>query len=723
MISEEIKNLKRTYKNSLKGEKIGRDFIAPCLGECIKYRRGTGTFSSSILKTYILSIDNIIDNQVKIEILCSPKIDLKLFEILQKLTDGEKRNNVIQKFLDDFVYDLTGVKDLKSRNFEEQLLSFLIAKEILVIRFAIPIRDADIEANIFEESEEQNYDNLVFRNMFHIKQGYFTFANDEIVAFDGSVNETDTALSHNQEKARVFKSWNEKHIEDVNEIVNDVDKDWGDSEENRNENIRIYPIGEEIIRLIKDKCPIERPKNKRGTKETIGIEKKPQKKFQFDTLWPHQEKAIKAWEDEGNQGILAMATGSGKTITAIAAIKKIREKVKGSLIHIVVPLRSLALQWIEGLEEFGLNTMLVSSDNPGWEDKLQNELMNMAVKGDEYKGPITVIVENSFKMPKFQKLIKSFSENEVIDKLLIVDECHHFNKVEALKALPKFFNLRMGLSATPFNRFDKENEKLFLLEYFKKEVFEYTLDDAIKDKFLTPYNYHVVPVTLDDEEINELNEITKNIAIAIDNYNDELRNILSGKRTRLLASAKDKLNQLENLIKENRRDYALAYCGAAQEEDLNEDDGSKIRIIEKVTKIFTDNNWQVGRITAGETMKDRVKIIKDLEDKVKNVIVSIKVLDEGIDIPCCQTAYILSSSKDDKQFIQRRGRVLRRHDASGKKLADIYDFAIISNDGSLSNAMKTLIDEEFYRINQFAKSALNKNEIFNTYKEELEGYE
>jgi len=232
-----------------------------------------------------------------------------------------------------------------------------------------------------------------------------------------------------------------------------------------------------------------------------------------------------------------------------------------------------------------------------------------------------------------------------------------------------------------------------------------------------------VPVTLDDEEINELNEITKNIAIAIDNYNDELRNILSGKRTRLLASAKDKLNQLENLIKENRRDYALAYCGAAQEEDLNEDDGSKIRIIEKVTKIFTDNNWQVGRITAGETMKDRVKIIKDLEDKVKNVIVSIKVLDEGIDIPCCQTAYILSSSKDDKQFIQRRGRVLRRHDASGKKLADIYDFAIISNDSSLSNAMKTLIDEEFYRINQFAKSALNKNEIFNTYKEELEGYE
>ena len=191
-------------------------------------------------------------------------------------------------------------------------------------------------------------------------------------------------------------------------------------------------------------------------------------------------------------------------------------------------------------------------------------------------------------------------------------------------------------------------------------------------------------------------------------------------KTRLLASVKDKLIQLENLIKGKKRDYALAYCGAAQEDDQN-DDGEKIRIINKVTSIFTKNNWQVGRITADETMKERQIAIDDLEHKIKNVIVSIKVLDEGIDIPCCQTAYILSSSKDDKQFIQRRGRVLRMHKASDKKLADIYDFAIL--DGTSSDAIQSLKNDEFYRINEFAKSALNKNEIFEKYKEELKTYE
>ena len=147
----------------------------------------------------------------------------------------------------------------------------------------------------------------------------------------------------------------------------------------------------------------------------------------------------------------------------------------------------------------------------------------------------------------------------------------------------------------------------------------------------------------------------------------------------------------------------------------------KIRIINKVTKIFTDNNWQVGRITADESMKEREESIKDLEERIKNVIVSIKVLDEGIDIPCCQTAYILSSSKDDKQFIQRRGRVLRMHKASGKKLADIYDFAIL--EGTSNKVIKSLRNDEFYRINEFAKNALNKEEIFERYKEELKDYE
>jgi len=130
----------------------------------------------------------------------------------------------------------------------------------------------------------------------------------------------------------------------------------------------------------------------------------------------------------------------------------------------------------------------------------------------------------------------------------------------------------------------------------------------------------------------------------------------------------------------------------------------------------------VGRITADESMRNREATINSLEQKEKNVIVSIQVLDEGIDIPCCQTAYILSSSKNDRQFIQRRGRVLRTHKKSGKKSADIYDFAIMG--GATSNdRMEELVKEEFKRIYEFARSAKNKDDIFNKYPEELKPYE
>jgi len=725
MLSDNLFNLKRTYKNSIKGEKIGRDLIVPCLSECKTYRRGTGTFTSSILKTYLESIEHILDDDVKIEILCSPKIDNILFQSIKTVSDEKKKAESIQNFLDNFIYDITGVnKNPQGREFKEQLLCYLIAKKILEIRFAVPIKDADIEALVFNEAEEQTYDNLEFRNMYHIKQGYFKFKDGETIAFEGSVNETDTALSFNQEKARVFKSWDDKHREDLKEIVDDIDKDWGDLPGNKNENIRIYPIGEKLIKLINDRCPIERPKNpdephkSKGNKNSlINPTPRPKEKLEIK-LWPHQVEAIKNWEDNEYKGIFAMATGSGKTITAISGINKIRDRDSGSLILIVVPLRNLAKQWIMSLEESSFKTVGVSSDYPGWETKIQDEVFEARVVGDAYKGPIIVAVEDSFKLSKFQNLLEKFSNIDMLDKLIIIDECHHFNKKEQLKKLPEFFNYRMGLSATPFNRYDEEKNELYLLEYFDKVVITYTLKEAIDDKFLTPYNYHIVPVTMNSVEIEKLLKINQQLAIAIDNFDDELRNILAGKKVRLLASIEDKMIKLEELIRGNKRHYALAYCGAASDED---DEGDKIRIIEKVARIFANQDWQVGRISAEESMKERQQSIRDLEQKLKHVIVSIRVLDEGIDIPCLQTAYILSSSKDDKQFIQRRGRVLRTDKASGKEFADIYDFAILGAESS-TDGVEDLVKEEFYRINEFAKCALNKEVIYRDYKKELEDY-
>ena len=709
MISENITSLKRYYENG--DDNIGKQFVQPCLQECIRYRRGTAYFKSSSLIAYASALHHVIKDNVKIEILCSPALDQD--KILLRIWEGniteEEKLKTLQRLGEEIIWKAVKYQKDPEKSIRERadILAYLIANEQLEIKIAVK-KDNDWPDPWPTEDEIDK-----FSNLYHVKRGYFVFEEGKQIAFNGSFNETASGHKHNTEDVSVYKVWRDNDKERGEDIIKRVDRDWNEE----NKNLYIRPLSKELIEKIRESAPDKKPEKMNKGKSGIDVPAKSNGKIK---LWPHQDNAIKEWELNSNQGILTMATGSGKTITAISAIKKLRERDQGSLVQIVVPLRSLALQWVEALKQFDLETLLVSSDNPGWETKMQDELMNIAIEGEKYKGPVIVVVENSFKMKKFKDFLSELSDPAELDKLLIVDECHHFNKKETVKTLPKFFNFRMGLSATPFNRFDIENEKLFLLEYFEKEVFKYTLEDAIRDEFLTPYNYHVVPVSLDNEETEQLQEINKQIAIAIDNNDDERRNILSGQKTRILASVKDKLIQLENLIKGKKRDYALAYCGAAQEDD-SEDNGSKIRIINKVTKIFTDNNWQVGRITADESMKEREDSIKDLEERIKNVIVSIKVLDEGIDIPCCQTAYILSSSKDDKQFIQRRGRVLRMHKASGKKLADIYDFAIL--EGTSNKAIQSLRNDEFYRINEFAKNALNKEEIFERYKEELKDYE
>lgn len=708
MISDKILNLEDYYENG--DDNIGQDFIMPCLRECKKYRRGAGFFKSSSLIAYAEALYHVVKENVEIEILCSPALD-KDKHLLDKQSQNqtkEQKLDTINRLQEDIILKIFKYQKDPEKHIRERadILAFLIAKEQLKIKIAIRKTDGWPD----EMPDEDDIDR--FSELYHVKRGYFTFADNKIIAFSGSFNETRNGHQKSFEEAYVHKNWDEGKKNTVDLIIKKTDRDW----EETNEHLHVRPLSNDLIKKIRALAP---PENKLPRKK-IHIPKEPKKenkKLSDENLWDHQKEAINNWENNNYKGLFAMATGSGKTITAISAINNIRLKAKGSLILVVVPYRSLAMQWIHGLEAAKFKTLGAYSDFKGWDKKLTDQFVNAELTMEAYKGPIIVTVEDTFKSKKFQHLLAKFEEIEDLDKLIIVDECHHFNKKKQLKFLPEYFNYRIGLSATPFNRFDKKKNELFLLEYFDKEVITYTLEQAIDDGFLTPYNYHIIPVYLNEEETGNLKVINKNIAIAVENNDEESINKLSGKKTRLLASIEDKMTQLEKLIKTSKRHYALAYCGAASDED---DDGEKRRIIEKVTRLFADYNWRPNRITAEEKkMETRLKIIEDLEQKFIDVIVSIKVLDEGIDIPCCQTAYILSSSKDDKQFIQRRGRVLRRHDPSGKKLADVYDFVILGGVDS-TDTVKALVQEEFYRIHQFAKSALNKEEIYNQFKAELQ---
>jgi superfamily II DNA or RNA helicase len=717
MVSQKIHQLKHYYENG--DDNIGQDFVMPCLRECLKYRRGAGFFKSSSLIAYAEALYHVVKDNVQIEVLCSPALD-RDHHLLDKQSENqtqEQKLNTINRLQEEIILKIFKYQQNPETHTKEKIdiLAYLIASEQLKIKVAIRKNDGWPENMPTEEEIDKHSD------LYHVKRGYFTFSNNEIIAFNGSFNETDNGHRRSYEDAYVHKDWEEHSKKMAETIIKKTDRDW----EAGNPNLYVRTLSDDVIKRIRESAPPQGklPNKKDKTKNApIKIPININDELNIE-LRPYQEEAIKNWEDNDHQGIFAMATGTGKTLTAIAALKKLRDKNPGSVTVLTVPYIPLAEQWIGELNKYDLKTIPAFTGHQDWETKLKNLVTQLLVwnQDSDYKLPVIVAVNKTFSSISFQEMMDELCEaNEKIDRLLIVDECHHFNKADQIKNLPESFNQRIGLSATPFDQFEKDDDKRYLEKYFtKKEIINYTLEMAIPE-YLVPYNYYPIPVSLNEKETEELEEITSRIGKFYEaakndpSYQNQL-NIAHGEKKRLLSRVEDKLTKLKELItKQGKQNNVLAYCGASS---LDETDESRKKIIQKVSQIFAEQHWKVGRITAAEKdPKHRLDNINDLKKGDLDVIVSIKILDEGIDIPSCKIAYILASSRSNREWIQRRGRVLRKYDEGNKKHADIYDFVIIrgANNG---DAIKKLIDDESERIYEFSKSALNKEDSYNLIKD------
>jgi len=720
MPSEKIKNLKDRYENG--PHKIGRDLVKTCLEECKVYRRGTAYFGSSALRSYAGALGHILKENVKIEILCSPVIsDKRLVEILKNNSTPEKRKKTVQELADKIVLSAIGLDTIQIKKdssgdvrrqlheYRSKLLAFLIAKGQLEIRFAIlsdadwPVDEEEYDDEMFEKSDND-------RNLYHVKKGYFVFADGSKVAFNGSFNETDTAHNRNIESAEVYKSWQEHDETRLNNLVQSIDDDW----ESKNPYIEIYNLSEDAIKQIRQSAPTEPPRH------SITIKKE---SFEPDVvnfnvtnkmtdLRPYQKEALIEWEQYNFHGIFAMATGSGKTRTSIKAIEHFRKSNPGGFVLVLVPYKPLAYQWIEEIKSIiNINSIPAFESYNDWYSELKN--ICFAAEIIDIDGPVIVAVNKTFKSKMFQELMQFIKRAKQKNNLIIVDECHHYNGQEHVDMLPDFFTHRLGLSATPYDQFEDNPEDKFLEKYFGKIVFEYTLRQAIDAGFLCPYIYKVIEISLDEDETEEYEKLTLQIARTyfIQGGDDtENRDKLLSKRTRLLGRAKDKLFKLENHITSTGKSpFTLVYCG----DGMTEEEGENVRQIEQVSKLLNNLGWNVGKITCEETSKERERTVQALKSKMIDVIVSIQILDEGIDIPSCQTAFLLASKRSERVFIQRRGRVLRL--SENKEKALIYDFVITSGT-SKSKAINRMIKNELQRVWHFAKDALNKDEILNKYE-------
>ncbi|QQQ86352.1 DEAD/DEAH box helicase family protein [Peptacetobacter hiranonis] len=411
-----------------------------------------------------------------------------------------------------------------------------------------------------------------------------------------------------------------------------------------------------------------------------------------------------------------MATGTGKTITAISAMVKVLEKCSENNINcgivIVVPYKVLLEQWVENLNLFDIDPIKCYDSRIKWENELYHKIKRY--NNGSLKNLFVITTNSTFNGEVFQKQLNNIRR----EYIFCIDEMHHAATNKYLKNLPQNTNIRLGLSATLDSLYNNGNlDKL--KEYFGGIVYNFSMKRAIDEGFLTPYYYNPIFVELTNYELEEYKELSEKITklIVKKDLNSEEEEILQRlllKRARILYTCENKLvklKEMKDMIKGTQ--YNIFYCG-----DKIEDEDKYIHKVNRV--VANDFSLKTHTFTAEESKKEREEIISDFKEGKLDAISAIRCLDEGVDIPELRTAFILSSSTNPKEFIQRRGRVLRL--CNGKEYATIYDFMVIpSLDKDFFKTLpydekiieKKIFDKEVKRFIEFSTLAINCTEAYN----------
>lgn len=421
--------------------------------------------------------------------------------------------------------------------------------------------------------------------------------------------------------------------------------------------------------------------------------------------YAHQGEAVSAWESgpDPEHGTISMATGAGKTVTALICATRVQERLGDEPLLVVVsaPSIPLVVQWKEEVERFGLKAVAPSLEPKA--DVALTSLFRALTAGGTH---VAIVTNNLLCSPAFQSTValKTGHSDNGIQTMFIADEAHRLGAEGFLSNKPEFFERRLALSATPERQYDPDGtEEIFA--FFGPPVYEFGLDRAI-GFCLSPYNYYVHAATLDGDELAEFDALTGRIGAAmgrgVDKDDDALTSLLIARR-RIIETAQAKLSLLRAVLERRgprSLEQTLIYASAKNPEQFDE-----------IAAMLTDLNIRWAPVTQ-DTTANRPLLARTLatfEEGGYQVLLAKKVLDEGVDIPGIREAFIVASSTVQREWIQRRGRVLRLH--PGKRWAIVHDFlalppAQMLRSGRTTNTKK-IIRTELDRAYSFAAHARN----------------
>ena len=625
-------------------------FLNPVL-KCTKnYYRSVGFFSSGVLDTIMDGITALAKNGGKIKLVASPQLT---DEDVSAINKGYKQRT--QAIVDAFNRDYCGEME-KLDEHRLQLLCDLIRENILDIKIAVTNGNG----------------------IYHDKLGILKDFDGNTIVFYGSANSSYSGYRSNYEKIRVIKDWDNPDIS----VVRDEEEEFESLWNNTNEFVDVFDYRETAKKQL-----IEIINTKKSGKNNPAIK-----------LRDYQEKAIAAWVNNNYHGFYVMATGTGKTWTAIYSAKELVKKHPGMIV-ICAPYKHLIKQWQEDVRKAfpDAGIIMVSSENPGWDKQITDEIIRCGY--DDKHQLIVISTIASFKTKRFIKTIIKYSG----EKLLIVDEAHRFT--QRPDALHNVFHYMLGLSATPFSGASAERGKA-LMSFFGGEVFSLPIEDALGRGYLVPYSYHPIFVNATEDEENRFNKLSQTILSCFKNnicINPDLLVKTLRNRLRIISMAEEKQNCIDDIIDRiEERDHVVVYCGDGRLFDQNT--GEELRHIQSIKRVLSSHGYKASQFTASENMSQRMTLVDSFNKGEISALAAIRCLDEGINIPSIKSALILSSNDDYREFVQRRGRILRLYE--GKDSAKIYDVIVLP-----SHKSKAWATIELRRYLEYARLSLNWGEL------------
>lgn len=647
-----LDNVKDFYESP--SDSLGKDFIKPALNECILYRRETAWFKASALRVWAGSLVNVTQNpDCKIEIIAYPQIDESTYRALKdSLSEDELRNKIKDNWEKNILLramETDAIADKHNRETGKkfgELLSYLIKSGKLEIKFAQMVNNDQFVPTIIPDDFEGE--------LTHNKRGYFKFIDNTVITFTGSANESLGGLMKQGESFEVYDS--RKETDRANSLKQRIDATWNQEKPG----YIVEPVSRKVLDRIKKFAPKKPPVFSSPTPApTPAPTEKPEDTVETpDWVWEHKKEAIKAFL-EHKKGILQMATGTGKTSTALEIARQLllTQKINKVIVSAGVG-TTLSMQWID--EIFS------------WlqKEKLEDNIFVYKHFSD-FKQSLDFVHSNPTKMA----IIVASRRSEVLEFLLkkshtettlvIQDEVHGFGAkgMLELEGLHKEFSYTLGLSATPERGYDEIGSN-FILDEIGDVIYEYPLEKAIGDGILCPFNYHKIKTELSSSDRKKQKSVRGAYEMSKTSSQPWTKEQLWTKLAQIKNTAENKPYDFGKFIKKSPQllKNSIIFCAEWAQADL---------ICDEVIK----HNKNFKRFNEQPTKEDQAQALNDLGESL-DCIITCHALSEGIDIKTLENIFLIASYGTQLETIQRIGRCIRIDPNNKSKIANVVDIIV-----------------------------------------------